>query len=81
MKDLKDIFPEPDSDAVYPVKDWKVLVVDDDEDMHEVTQFVLDDISYEGRPLTMLSAFSASQAKNILQEHDDIAVILLDVVM
>jgi len=60
---------------------WKLLVVDDEEEVHVITKMVLEGLSFSGRGLTFLSAYSAAQAREILREHGDIAVILLDVVM
>lgn len=60
---------------------WKILIVDDDEDVHQVTHFVLDDFIYDQKSLHIISAYSAEQAQHIMQEHSDIAIILLDVVM
>jgi PAS domain S-box-containing protein/putative nucleotidyltransferase with HDIG domain len=60
---------------------WKILVVDDDESIHVVTELVLDDFTFEGRPLSILDAYSASEAARILAENEDIAMAFLDVVM
>jgi response regulator RpfG family c-di-GMP phosphodiesterase len=60
---------------------WKVLLVDDEPEIHEVTRLVLSGFQFEGRPLLILSATTAAEAKEMLSEFDDIAVILLDVVM
>jgi len=60
---------------------WKVLLVDDEPEVHEVTRLVLGNFRFEERPLDILSALSAEEAKEQLAENDDIAVILLDVVM
>ncbi len=60
---------------------WPILVVDDDADVHRATTLVLRGLIIEGKPLTLLHAHSASEAEAILQQHPDIAVILLDVVM
>ncbi|MCV6637903.1 adenylate/guanylate cyclase domain-containing protein [Candidatus Albibeggiatoa sp. nov. NOAA] len=60
---------------------WKMLVIDDEEEVHSITQFSLDDYLYQAQPLQIINAYSASEAKDILQQHDDIALILLDVVM
>ena len=60
---------------------WKVLIVDDEPEVHEVTRMVLGDFQFENRPLAFLHAHSAEQARQQLHEHDDVAVILLDVVM
>jgi CheY-like chemotaxis protein len=60
---------------------WFVLVVDDDEGVHSITRVVLADVHYQGRPIMILSAYSASEAERLLRAHPDIAVVLLDVVM
>lgn len=60
---------------------WKILVVDDDEDIHDVTELTLKRLIFEERPLQFIHAFSASEAKILLIAHPDIAVALLDVVM
>ncbi len=60
---------------------WKLLIVDDDQEVHNVTRMVLADFRFAGKPLHFVSAYSASEAQDILRNHDDIAVILLDVVM
>jgi len=60
---------------------WKILLVDDDIEIHKVTKLALGDLEFEGKPLTFFSAYSAKEAKQIIQEHSDIAMILLDVIM
>jgi two-component system, sensor histidine kinase len=60
---------------------WKVLIVDDEEEVHVVTHLALSDFSFAGRPLTFVSAYSGSEAKELIAEHQDTAIILLDVVM
>jgi len=60
---------------------WKILIVDDQEDVHNVTRLVLDDFAFEGRKVTCVSAYSGREAKELIAEHSDTAVILLDVVM
>ena len=62
-------------------KPWRLLVVDDEEDVHSVTQLVLDGMNFEGRPIEILSAYSAKEARELLAREKNIAVILLDVVM
>ncbi len=61
--------------------EWKILIVDDEEQVHRITTLVLDELRYENRPVLFLSAFSAGEAYAILEKHPDIALILLDVVM
>jgi response regulator RpfG family c-di-GMP phosphodiesterase len=60
---------------------WKVLVVDDEPDIHMLTRLNLREFSFANRPLEILSANSAAEAKQVLAAHDDIAVALVDVVM
>lgn len=60
---------------------WTLLVVDDEEQVHAVTQLALDGLSFEGRPLRMLSAYSAAEAMALLQTKTNVAVVLLDMVM
>ncbi|MBU1221898.1 response regulator [Myxococcota bacterium] len=60
---------------------WIVLLVDDDPQVHTVTELVLKSFSYKGRTLEFLHAYSGSQAEEILTQNPDIAVIFLDVVM
>ncbi|MFT5887768.1 MAG: CheY-like chemotaxis protein [Zhongshania sp.] len=60
---------------------WKLLIVDDEPVVHSVTKLALDGFELAGRTLEFISAHSAAEARVILGEHDDIALILLDVVM
>ena len=61
---------------------WQVLIVDDDQDVHEATLLALRNTSILGRALTFLHAYSARQAHELLARHgENVAVILLDVVM
>ncbi len=62
-------------------KEWIVLVVDDDEDVHTVTNLVLQEETILGRKIRLLHAYSGAEAIAILKKERDIAVILLDVVM
>ncbi|MBI1206409.1 MAG: response regulator [Azospirillum sp.] len=60
---------------------WKVLVVDDEPDVHTMTALILADLRFKGRPAAFLGAYSAAEARIILNEVPDIAVALIDVVM
>ncbi len=60
---------------------WEILIIDDEEDVHQLTHFVLDDYSYQGKKLKFVSAYSAEEAKLVFSEHPNMAVIFLDVVM
>jgi EAL domain-containing protein (putative c-di-GMP-specific phosphodiesterase class I) len=60
---------------------WKVLLVDDEPDVHEVSRLILAGLGFEGRPVELLSAGSAAQARELLALHGDVALALVDVVM
>ena len=60
---------------------YKVLIVDDEPSVHDVTLLALEDIQYNGKKMEILHAYSATEAEEILRKEDDIAVIFLDVVM
>ena len=60
---------------------WRVLVIDDDPDVHTATDFALADTRLLGRPVELLHAHSAQQARALLARERELAVILLDVVM
>jgi c-di-GMP phosphodiesterase len=60
---------------------WKILIVDDDPDVHEVTKIAVGGCEFEDRPFELLHALSAHEARQVLAEHDDVAVALVDVVM
>ncbi|BAP55814.1 response regulator receiver protein [Thioploca ingrica] len=64
-----------------PARIWKVVIIDDDPEVHEVTQFALQDFTFRNKPLTFLSAYSGQEAQELLKNHLDAAVIFLDVVM
>jgi signal transduction histidine kinase/AraC-like DNA-binding protein len=60
---------------------WKVLLVDDEEDIHSVTRMALKGFSYQGKEILFLHAHSGTEARQLLPKHKDIALIFLDVVM
>lgn len=60
---------------------WKILIVDDEESVHAMTKLVSKKLVFENKNVKFYSAYSEEEAKNLLKEHNDIAVVLLDVVM
>ncbi len=60
---------------------WKVLIADDEPDVHKVTRMVLHNFAFDGLQLELISAYSGLEAKKIIAQRDDIALALLDVVM
>ncbi len=85
---INSLFAESDTaaeaDASVPkavLPPWKVLIVDDDKEVHELTKLILHPFRFEGRKIDFLSAFSGRESLALLQQHEDIALVLLDVVM
>ncbi len=60
---------------------WKVLVVDDEPDVRQLTALNLRGFHFENRPLELIEASSAAEARACLDQHPDIAIALIDVVM
>ncbi len=60
---------------------WRILIVDDDADVHQSTLFALGGETMLGRPLHFHHAYSSAEAIDVLGKCDGISVILLDVVM
>jgi diguanylate cyclase (GGDEF)-like protein len=71
----------PEEEVTLSEAPWTVLIVDDDAEVHSFTKLALHDFTYERKPLHFLSAYSAAEATELMKQRDDIAVILLDVVM
>jgi response regulator RpfG family c-di-GMP phosphodiesterase len=69
------------SHAAAMQRPWRVLVVDDDADVHAVTRLALRNVSFKGRELELFSAYSAAEGFRLLRDTADIALVLLDVVM
>lgn len=89
MKDNSDdfLFSEEETKSEHaeandqPIKKWKVLIVDDEQDVHEVTKLVFRDFEFEKKSIDFLSALSGAEARKVLSEHPDTALVILDVVM
>jgi signal transduction histidine kinase len=60
---------------------WRVLVADDDDQVHAMTAVLLRDFVFDGRPFVPVTAHSAGEAAAILAADPTIPVALLDVVM
>ncbi|MDO6528005.1 DUF3369 domain-containing protein [Motilimonas sp. 1_MG-2023] len=63
------------------IQSWKVLIVDDESEVHRITKVTLSQFRFDGKSITFLHAYSASEAREILKQETDIALVLLDVVM
>ncbi|MEW6991719.1 HD domain-containing phosphohydrolase [Colwelliaceae bacterium 6441] len=69
------------SKKVNSSKHWRILVVDDDESVHQITRLVLADAIIENRSLEIVSAYSSKEAQEILKGDDSFCMAFIDVVM
>ncbi len=60
---------------------WTIVIVDDEQEVHDVTLLALRNVSFANRVLNFVSARSAQEARAVLAQHPDVALVLLDVVM
>jgi len=81
MSDELIFAPEQDDVEQQTLSTWTLLIVDDEDEVHKVTRLALSDFTFDGMSLELISAYSAKEAHEILSQRDDVAVILLDVVM
>ncbi len=60
---------------------WRVMIVDDELEVHRATTFALANLRILGRQLEFLHAYSAEEATVLIRREKDLAIVLLDVVM
>lgn len=73
--------PGVDSSPESTDSPWIVLVADDEGDVHMVTKLVLKNFRFEGKAIKILPSKSGAETLRVLEEHPNVAVMLLDVVM
>ncbi|MBF0259595.1 MAG: response regulator [Desulfamplus sp.] len=60
---------------------WKVIIVDDEPDVHEITRISLKGFKFDNKEIELINASSAAEARDIFNKESDIAVGIIDVVM
>lgn len=60
---------------------YKIIIADDDEQIHSISKVMLEHFIFEGKKLTFIDTYSGAQTKKVLEENPDTAVVFLDVVM
>ncbi|MDF1881483.1 hybrid sensor histidine kinase/response regulator [Sulfurimonas sp. MAG313] len=60
---------------------WKLFIVDDDADIHEITKLALKDLKFKDKYIDCESAYSAKEAIQKLKADSGFAIVLLDVEM
>ena len=79
--DIVHIIEDPDDRAPDAGPRWKIAVIDDEPAVHDGTRFALSDYRLNGQGLEILSAYSATEGRELMRKHRDVAVVLLDVIM
>jgi len=72
---------EPPKNKNSSGKKWRVLIVDDDESIHQITRLVLADAFIENRPLDIVSVYSGREARELLSHDESFCMAFVDVVM
>ncbi len=80
LVDFRDEDRDRSGDAAR-AQQWRVLLVDDEPAVHQVTRLALGDFEFDGRGLEFLHAHSAAEAEALLARTPDVAVAVIDVVM
>ncbi len=78
--DLKDDPKVPKKNELTKLP-YKVIISDDDEEIHRMTKLVLKGFQMESSGVEFLDAYSEKETIEILKKNPDAAIILLDVVM
>jgi response regulator RpfG family c-di-GMP phosphodiesterase len=60
---------------------WKVIIADDEPDVHVATKLVLRDFSFCNRGIEFIDAYDGNETCELLRQNPDTAVVFLDVVM
>ncbi len=69
------------SPAVTSGPAWRILIVDDEPDVHTVTKLALSRFKLDGRALEFINAYSGEEAKQVLSKEKNVAMAFVDVVM
>jgi response regulator RpfG family c-di-GMP phosphodiesterase len=70
----------PHGEAAH-LEPWKLLIADDEPEIHRVTKLALSEFTLENRPIQFLDAYTGHEAVGLMVEHPDVAMVLMDVVM
>ncbi len=64
-----------------PGNHWKILIIDDDPAILQTSIRILRDFIFESQKLDIITGTSGAEAKQLITQHTDTAIILLDVIM
>ena len=63
-----------------PCEPWHILIVDDEPSVHDVTRLTLNRLELFGQPVKLHSAFSAAEARLMLESDTQYCLAFVDVV-
>jgi response regulator RpfG family c-di-GMP phosphodiesterase len=82
LDEILDFYEDYDpSEKKKTLSPWKIIIADDEHEVHAMTKLVLKSFDFNGRGLELLSAYNGVETINLLKANPDVALILLDVVM
>lgn len=73
--------PQGESDPSNKQNPWKIIIADDEKEVHDITKMVLSDFLYDDRSLQFYSTYSMRETIDLLNSQSHFSIILLDVVM
>lgn len=73
--------PSKGTEKVDSTAPWLVIVADDDDGIHRITDIALADVEFEGQPLQLIHTYSAQETFEALKSHPETALVILDVIM
>ena len=72
---------QPETKPILEEHPWKIIVIDDDTGIIQTSKRILRDFTFENRGILVISGSSGAEAKELIEQHSDTAVMLLDVIM
>jgi len=60
---------------------WKIVIADDESDVHTLTKTVLKNYVYKDQGIEFISTYSGEETIEVVKQNKDIVLILLDVIM
>jgi signal transduction histidine kinase len=81
MSNNIDFADEPSTVLARNEDSWKLLIVDDEKDIHDITKLSLKSLKYKNKPISFVSAYSGKEAIEFLSQDSDFAIVLLDIRM
>jgi len=78
---LFDVETIEESEVILQSEKWKILIVDDEADVHKITKLNLTNFQLNNKEIEFFHAYSAKEAETILSDDLNICLVFLDVVM